>query len=478
MIAKCRVKKIFIVIILCFIFFVAPAAALGAVNYDVANMYEVFFPDQKILLDENNRTLVPVRFVIEQLGAEVSWDSAKNQVTVAYKEEFIYITAGSDQAVRITNGKSREYSMGTTAILVNGRIMVPLRFLSGVMGFHIVWEERIGAVIVNHRMVINLSDSPLNLAYLTEPEKTGVSVTDFHILQDVYFAGDTLKTQVDLQNNDYLEKTVWLQLSLQDPMGQPYFTSPEAALLKPGQYLQIPAIWAIPNNIITGTYQVTLGVWDCSPEKAGAVLLDNVQENETVCLYKNQENFLEFNNKKWRKSSHMLEGTSLQANNVSIYEDRLMIRLPQGMLAGGEIQSCLPMGFGSYEIRMKLPDVPSSITGFFLYRSPAFHNEIDIEIYNQRDGEYFLTTYVGGEKTNLFVDKFPFDPTEDFHNYRIDYFPNQLRFYADNVLLKEWNEGFTNESMYIVVNTWYPDWLVKAPPKDGDAYLEIDWIRY
>jgi hypothetical protein len=459
-------------------FLAVSSSALAAGSYDIANLYEAFCPDQQPFIDENNRTLVPVRFVTEQLGANVAWDGAKNQVKITYKGDHIQITPGSDQAIRLTNGQYSEYPMGTKAVLVQGRVMVPLRFLSEAMGFHVVWEERIGAVVINKRMVLNLSRSPLNLTYLTEPEKTGITIKDIRVLQDVYFANDIITTNVTLQNNNRLEKTIWLQLSFKNTMEQSYYTSPEAISIKPGQSLQIPVTWERPGDIVSGTYQASVGVWDRSPEKDGAELLANAEIQGGVRLYKSQESFLEFDNAKWRTTSHMLEGTKLQKHNVALCDGKMMIQLPKGVFEGGEIQSCSPMGFGSYEIRMKIPNVPSSITGFFLYKPPVLYNEIDIEIYNQSNGEYFLTTYSEGEKKNLFIDKLPFDPTAGFHNYRIDYFPNQIRFYADDVLLKEWHQGYTKETMYLVVNTWYPDWLAKVAAKNDNAYLEIDWIRY
>lgn len=63
-----------------------------------------------------------------------------------------------------------------------------------------------------------------------------------------------------------------------------------------------------------------------------------------------------------------------------------MIKLPSGTTDGGEIQTKDELGFGSYEAKLKLPDAPSSITGFFLYKEPDYYHEIDIEIFNFKCG--------------------------------------------------------------------------------------------
>jgi beta-glucanase (GH16 family) len=65
-------------------------------------------------------------------------------------------------------------------------------------------------------------------------------------------------------------------------------------------------------------------------------------------------------------------------------------------LNGGEIMSKDLYGEGSYSARMKLPNAPSSITGFFLYQAPDYASEIDIEIYNDTSRRVMFSTYSGG----------------------------------------------------------------------------------
>ena len=47
------------------------------------------------------------------------------------------------------------------------------------------------------------------------------------------------------------------------------------------------------------------------------------------------------------------------------------------------------------------------------------------------------------QKTNNFVKAYlPFDPTLDFHEYRIDFLPGRVVFYADNQVLGRCPEPF------------------------------------
>ena len=48
----------------------------------VVNGKQVNFPDAKPYMDVNNRVLIPVRFVSEELGAKVEWEAKNKVVTI------------------------------------------------------------------------------------------------------------------------------------------------------------------------------------------------------------------------------------------------------------------------------------------------------------------------------------------------------------------------------------------------------------
>jgi len=51
----------------------------------VVNGTKINFPDAEPFIDENSRTQVPIRFVGEALGADVSWDGNTKKVTITLK---------------------------------------------------------------------------------------------------------------------------------------------------------------------------------------------------------------------------------------------------------------------------------------------------------------------------------------------------------------------------------------------------------
>jgi endo-1,3-1,4-beta-glycanase ExoK len=190
------------------------------------------------------------------------------------------------------------------------------------------------------------------------------------------------------------------------------------------------------------------------------------------------DNFDSFDETRWTKGDHKLGRRSyLDPDNVSVSDGNLQIRLPKRSLEGGEILSDNLYGYGSYSARMKLPDAPSSITGFFLYKSPDYESEIDIELYNDSSGRIMFTTYAGGARTHTGTLSLGFDPTAGFHEYAFSYDQSSITFYVDGQPKKTWNNGLPTTSMHLMVNAWFPSWLGGRKLRT-DKILLVDRIEH
>ncbi len=176
------------------------------------------------------------------------------------------------------------------------------------------------------------------------------------------------------------------------------------------------------------------------------------------------------------KSSFKLERSTLDPANVDVKDGNMRIKIPANTLNGGEIQSVDFYKYGTYSARMKLPNAPSSITGFFMYLGPDFYNEVDIEVYNDKSGNVDFTTYANGKMQHSVTKNMGFDPTAGYHDYKFEFEQGVLNFYVDDKLLQTWTDGMTTNSMYLMVNTWFPQWL-QGTKTASDQYLLVDWIK-
>ena len=108
----------------------------------MVNGTTIKFPDQKPIV-QNERTLVPVRFVAEALGHKVLWDADSNSVNIDGGRIILYI--GTMKAA--INGKSVILDVASTVI--NNRTMVPLRVVAETLDCSVDWISETNTVLVN-----------------------------------------------------------------------------------------------------------------------------------------------------------------------------------------------------------------------------------------------------------------------------------------------------------------------------------------
>jgi len=87
-------------------------------------------------LDENGRTLVPVREFFAELGAVVTWDQDTQTVTVSEADKEIKLTIGQTSAA--VNGQAVE--LDSPPRIIDGRIMVPLSGVTKAIGASVTWN--------------------------------------------------------------------------------------------------------------------------------------------------------------------------------------------------------------------------------------------------------------------------------------------------------------------------------------------------
>ena len=74
----------------------------------------------------NSRTMVPIRFIAEALGATVGYDDATREITINQGENTVRLQVGSDK-MRVND---EEFTLDTPAFVEEGRTLVPVRAVS------------------------------------------------------------------------------------------------------------------------------------------------------------------------------------------------------------------------------------------------------------------------------------------------------------------------------------------------------------
>ncbi len=124
----------------------------------VVNGEKIIFDQPCITDKENYRTLVPVRAVMEALGATVCWNNARNAASIEMDDTIILIRSGNPYMLV---NESIRY-MSSLPIEYNNRLLIPIRDLIVALGGTVGWdeEEKIVTVSFNENTPSTQDKSP------------------------------------------------------------------------------------------------------------------------------------------------------------------------------------------------------------------------------------------------------------------------------------------------------------------------------
>lgn len=126
-----------------------------------------------------DRTLVPIRFISENYGMNVEWENSTKVATISGIDQKIILKINSKDV--LVNGEIKTLDDNSVPRLVtfpNGdtRTMVPLRFISEIMGFGVEWNGETKQAIVTSKSATNLN-APIDNVY-SDNEIVGIVLYD------------------------------------------------------------------------------------------------------------------------------------------------------------------------------------------------------------------------------------------------------------------------------------------------------------
>lgn len=87
---------------------------------------------------------VPIREICKELGANVRWEDKFNHVEIAKNDISLSFQIGDTNC--ILNGKNTYMPQ---SIIVNDKVMLPLRFLSEAFEFNVLWNDSLNVAVIN-----------------------------------------------------------------------------------------------------------------------------------------------------------------------------------------------------------------------------------------------------------------------------------------------------------------------------------------
>ncbi len=144
----------------------------GGTSYAADNQVRLFLNRTELLPEVpprivNDLTLVPVRIISEELGAEVSWNQEKQQVTI--KRDGALLQLAINNPVASVNGAA--FKLETAPILDSGNTLLPVRFVTENLGMDVQWDNLTRSVFLFDKS----SSIPVSGGQSSEPPKAGAS---------------------------------------------------------------------------------------------------------------------------------------------------------------------------------------------------------------------------------------------------------------------------------------------------------------
>ncbi|AFC99311.1 Beta-glucanase/Beta-glucan synthetase [Methanocella conradii HZ254] len=212
---------------------------------------------------------------------------------------------------------------------------------------------------------------------------------------------------------------------------------------------------------------------------------DNPTDPPYSASYLLYDNF-SYDSGRWAKRDNTWSSsyayTVFKPSNVWHENGNLVLRSYVNNHTGGEYKSDDKYFYGKYRASIKVDQTPGTYQTFYSYQWPTGilregHNEIDIEI-QKADGKYtaLFSTWVKGVKSR-YMYYMPFDPSEDYHTYGYDWYPDRVEFYIDDMSKPIWTSrsNVPAQPMYV----YFQNWVQRDVPADhgGGVNTEyVDWV--
>ena len=92
----------------------------------------------------NDRTMLPIRFIAERLGAKVDWINESRTVKITAENIDISLVIGESFAT--VNGE--KIALDSPSFIENDRTYLPIRFVSEKLGADVKWDETAQTVTI------------------------------------------------------------------------------------------------------------------------------------------------------------------------------------------------------------------------------------------------------------------------------------------------------------------------------------------
>ena len=142
----------------------------------INNPYMVIHEDEYVEVDpgrgtvpfiKNNRTLVPIRVIIEAFEGTVEWNGDEQEIVMTLGENTV--TMWINELKALVNGEEKILDVAPT--IFNSRTFVPVRFVTENLKLNVQWEATHSLIVISEKPIDNILECMEVIKLLNPPEE-------------------------------------------------------------------------------------------------------------------------------------------------------------------------------------------------------------------------------------------------------------------------------------------------------------------
>ncbi|HDL7024097.1 TPA: family 16 glycosylhydrolase [Yersinia enterocolitica] len=269
----------------------------------------------------------------------------------------------------------------------------------------------------------------------------------------------TSNTIEELSDADYVilhsgEKNKWKVICEYLQCPPPISAYPEIADIVPRQVIEITEKAQINNSEINMTHDISPWILERKNFSGNGFLMkyNPTRIEKDLTDFFINDSLQNINNNYWEVRDDTFPGNlglfrpqNVILNDISglglvVKEEQLGVR----EYSAAAISSRMKFLYGRFEVSLRAAKIPGIVTGFFLHRDSP-RQEIDIEFVGNRPDHMLINVFYNpgdeGAKFDYGYRGTPtliplgFDASEEFHDYMIEWSPNEIKWFVDGVMV-------------------------------------------
>ena len=116
---------------------------------------------------KNNRTLVPIRVIIEAFEGTVEWNGDEQEIVMTLGENTV--TMWINELKALVNGEEKILDVAPT--IFNSRTFVPVRFVTENLKLNVQWEATHSLIVISEKPIDNILECMEVIKLLNPPEE-------------------------------------------------------------------------------------------------------------------------------------------------------------------------------------------------------------------------------------------------------------------------------------------------------------------